>query len=120
MKRRKQVEMIESEAVSEIESLIKEMKGEGFNVFVRSLPFGINKVVALNVPTFKEAQTLVKALKLKTEIKDIEGNNILVFPDILPNSVKLDDLLYNDSELTNVGNNKRKVAEAYFDIGGEQ
>lgn len=114
------IEIVESEAVSEIESLIKELKGEGFNIFRRSLPFGVNKVVALNVPTFKDALLLVKSMKLKTIEKDTDDGKQIIFYDILPNTVSLDDLLYNQSEMTTVGNKKKTVAEAYFDLGSEE
>ena len=113
------IEIVESEAVSEIENLIKELKGERFNIFRRSLPFGVNKVVALNVPSFKEALLLVKAMKLKTVEKDTDDGKQIIFYDILPNSVKLDDLLYNQSPVTTAGDKRKAVAEAYFDLGSE-
>ena len=122
MKRQKLSEVIEipeSQDTSELESLIKELKGDAYNIYKRSLPFGINKVVALNVPTFKDALLLVKAMKLKTKEHDTDNGKQVIFYDILPNKIKIDDLLYNDSNVTTAGNKRKTVAEAYFDLGGE-
>ena len=105
------------EDVHELEGMIKELKGEGFNIFRRFLPFGINKVVALNVPSFADAALLIRAMKLKTVENVKDGQLQVIFYDILPNSVKLDDLLYNDGVMTTVGNKRKDVASAYFDIG---
>lgn len=110
-------ETIESNDINELEGMIKEMKGEGFNIFKRSLPFGLNQVVALNIPSFKDAMILVKAMKLKTKEETRNGETTVTFYDVLPNTVKLDDLLYNDQQITTVGNKRKDVASAYFDIG---
>ncbi len=108
---------IDTDELHELEGLIKEMKGEGFNVYKRSLPFEINEVVALNIPTFSEAALLVRAMKLTT--KEVNNNGItkIIFYDILPNTVKVDDLLFNNEVMTTVGNSRRNVAMRYFDLG---
>ncbi len=106
-----------SDDTNELEGMIRELKGEGFHIYQRSLPFGTNRIVAMNVPTFKEAMILVRGLKLKTKEEELNGKMRVIFYDILPNTVKIDDLLYNQDLMTTVGNKRKDVANAYFDLG---
>lgn len=109
--------------MNELENMVEDIKKQyavSYTIYKRSLPIGpqaINRVIAQNIESYEAGIKFCKTMKLESKLVNNEdGSTSVVYYDVLPDNIPLKDVFHNDNKHTTVGNNKKKAAEAYFDL----
>ncbi len=103
--------------MDDLEEMLEELKNEQtYVIYKRSLPPGINKVIAQNIPSYKDALEFIKTMKLKTHDVMDGDNKVVIYYDVLPEGLRLKDVYYNDPKITTVGNNRKRAAINYMGL----
>ncbi len=105
-----------------LEDLINEIKAQHtYSVYKRSVPIAqpttLNKVIVQNLPSYEAGIEFLKTMKLEAKVENLEdGSSRVIFYDVLPDTPQYKNVFYNDSKITKVGNDKKKVARNYMDL----
>lgn len=103
----------EQKLINEIEK--KEVQ-HSYVIYKRSLPEGLNKVIAQNLPTYEDGLKICKVMKFKIHEENDNGNTRIVYYEILPDTKEYKDFTYNDCAASTVGNDKKKASLLYFGL----